>query len=86
MVVKSQTTYRLHELNSQLCFIFCMVLIPLLHKYYGMCDCITYIATSSTAGNKMPLKAELNAVKKNYMKLMKLPVKDLLPALKVVCV
>ena len=34
----------------------------------------------------MPLKAELNAVKKNYVKLMKLPVKDLLPALKVVFV
>ena len=34
----------------------------------------------------MPLKAELNAVKKNYVKLMKLPVKDLLPALKMVCV
>ena len=34
----------------------------------------------------MPLKAELDVVKKNYVKLMKLPVKDLLPALKVVCV
>ena len=34
----------------------------------------------------MSLKAELDAVKKNYVKLMKLPVKDLLPALKVVCV
>ena len=33
----------------------------------------------------MPCKAELNAIKKNYVKLMKLPVKDLLPALKVVC-
>ena len=35
-------------------------------------------------GNKMPLKAELDAVQKNYVKLMKLPVKDLLPALKMV--
>ena len=34
----------------------------------------------------MPLKVELNAVKKNFMKLMKLPVKDLLPALKMVIV
>ena len=32
----------------------------------------------------MPLKAELDAVKKTYVKLMKLPVKDLLPAMKVV--
>ena len=32
----------------------------------------------------MPLKAELDAVKKSYVKLMKLLVKDLLPALKVV--
>ena len=36
----------------------------------------------STSGNKMPLKAELDAVEKNYVELMKLPVKDLLPALK----
>ena len=34
----------------------------------------------------MPLKVELDAVKKNFMKLMKLPVKDLLPALKMVIV
>ena len=33
----------------------------------------------------MPLKAELDTVKKAYVKLMKLPVKDLLPALKAVC-
>ena len=32
----------------------------------------------------MSLKAELNAVAKNYEELMRLPVKDLLPALKVV--
>ena len=32
----------------------------------------------------MPLKAELDAVQKNYVKLMKLPMKDLLPALKMV--
>ena len=32
----------------------------------------------------MPLKVELNAIKKNYVKLMKLPVSDLLPALKMV--
>ena len=30
----------------------------------------------------MPLKAELDAIEKNYVKLMELPVKDLLPALK----
>ena len=34
----------------------------------------------------MPLKAELNAITKAYVELMKLPVKDLLPALKVVSV
>ena len=34
----------------------------------------------------MPLKAELDAIKKNYVKLMKLPVSDLLPALKMVTV
>ena len=33
----------------------------------------------------MPLKAELDTVKKAYVKLMKLPVKYLLPALKAVC-
>ena len=32
----------------------------------------------------MALKVELNAVKKTYTKLMKLPVKSLLPALKTV--
>ena len=32
----------------------------------------------------MPLKVELDAIKKNYVKLMKLPVSDLLPALKAV--
>ena len=32
----------------------------------------------------MPLKKELDAIKKKYVKLMKLPVKDLLPALKAV--
>ena len=34
----------------------------------------------------MPLKLELSAIKKNYVKLMKLPVSDLLPALKAVTV
>ena len=34
----------------------------------------------------MPLKAELDIIKKTYVKLMKLPVNDLLPALKRVCV
>ena len=34
----------------------------------------------------MPLKAELDVVEKNYVKLMKLPVKDLLPALKTVTI
>ena len=32
----------------------------------------------------MAVKGELNAITKTYVKLMKLPVKDLLPALKVV--
>ena len=32
----------------------------------------------------MSLKAELDAMQKNYVKLMELPVKDLLPALKMV--
>ena len=34
----------------------------------------------------MPLKAELEAIKKNYVKLMKLPVSELLPALKSVTI
>lgn len=34
----------------------------------------------------MPLKVELNAIKKNFTKLMKLPVKDLLPAMKAVSI
>ena len=34
----------------------------------------------------MPLKPELDAIKKSYVKLMKLPVGDLLPSLKMVTV
>ena len=35
---------------------------------------------------KMPCEVELDAVKENFVELMKLPVKDLLPALKAVIV